>query len=388
MSHSPSVRLGIIGIGNMGSIHARSILDGKVPGLELAALADRNAERLAPFEDLGQSVERFEEGSDLIASGKVDAVLIATPHYDHTTLGIAALQAGLHTLVEKPISVHKADCERLIGAWTDKRLVFAAMFNQRTDPSYQKLRQLIQDGELGAIQRIDWIISDWYRTESYYRSGGWRATWAGEGGGVLLNQCPHNLDLLQWLFGMPSKITANCQFGRFHDIEVEDAVTALLEYPNGATGVFVTTTGEAPGTNRLEVAADRGKVVIENGKFSYTRTEQAVPEHLETAQGGFEKPAVWNVEIPISGKGEQHVGIMKNFTNAILKGEELLAPASEGIHSVELANAMLYSGFENRAVELPLDGAAYEKILQEKIAHSTYKKPEVKEQVANLEGTY
>ncbi|WP_269526900.1 Gfo/Idh/MocA family protein [Coraliomargarita parva] len=387
MTTKDSVSIGIIGMGNMGSAHAISILDGKVPGLKLVAVADHDAKRLENerYADLKQ----FKEGSELIASGEVDAVLIATPHYSHTTLGIEALQAGLHTLVEKPISVHKADCERLIEAWTNKDLVFSAMFNQRTDPAYRKLRDLIQSGELGQVQRVNWIITDWYRTEYYYRSGGWRATWGGEGGGVLLNQCPHNLDLMQWLFGMPSKLTATCQFGRFHDIEVEDAVTAVLEYPNGATGVFITTTGEAPGTNRLEVAADRGKVVIEKGEFKFIRTEQPVPEHSATAENGFGKPDIWNIEIPISGNGEQHVGIMKNFTNAILKGEKLIAPAPEGIHSVELANAMLYSGFEKKPVELPLDAAAYEAILKDKIANSTHKKV-VSENatVANLAGTY
>ncbi|WP_425609266.1 Gfo/Idh/MocA family protein [Thalassobacterium sedimentorum] len=385
MTKNKTVRLGIIGIGNMGQSHANNILEGKIPGLELAAIADQNPERLEKYPD----TPKFSEGIELIQSGTVDAVLIATPHYAHTTLGIAALEAGLHTLVEKPISVHKEDCERLIAAWQDPKLVFSAMFNQRTDPAYCKVKSLIESGELGSVQRINWIITDWYRTENYYASGGWRATWGGEGGGVLLNQCPHNLDLLQWIFGMPSKITANCQFGRFHNIEVEDAVTAILEYPNGATGVFITTTGEAPGTNRLEVACDRGKLVVEDGKISFTRTEQLVSEHNQTADTAFVKPSVWNIDIPISGSGEQHNGILKNFTNAILNGEQLIAPAGEGIHSVELANAMLFSAFENTSVNLPLDGAAYARLLQSKIENSTYVKPEVKSsKVADLSGSF
>lgn len=376
MISKQSVRLGIIGLGNMGQTHATKILAGEVPGLELAAVADSDRARLAKYVD----AVHFSDGMDLIQSGDVDAVLIATPHYSHTTLGKAALEAGIHTLVEKPISVHKEDCEELIAAWKDKNVVFSAMFNQRTDPAFCKVKELLDNGELGKVQRINWIITTWYRTEAYYASGGWRATWAGEGGGVLLNQCPHNLDLLQWLFGMPSRVTATCQFGRFHDIEVEDAVTAILEYPDGATGVFVTTTGEAPGTNRLEIACDRGKLVVEGGKISFSRTEQAVPKHSKGALGGFDKPDVWNIDIPLpEGNGEQHVGILKNFTQAILNGEKLIAPAGEGIHSVELANAMLYSAFEAKAVELPLSGAAYSKILKKKIAESTYVKPEVNE---------
>ncbi len=385
MKNEKTVRLGIIGLGNMGTMHAQSIREGKVPGLSLTAVADIVEERLEKFSD----IQCFSDASELMKSGEVDAVLIATPHYSHTTLGIEALENNLHLLVEKPISVHKADCQRLIDAHTNKDLVFSAMFNQRTDRSYSKLRQLITDGELGKIQRINWIITDWYRTEYYYSSGDWRATWGGEGGGVLLNQCPHNLDLLQWLFGMPKKITALCQFGRFHDIEVEDAVTALLEYPNGATGVFVTTTGEAPGTNRLEVAADRGKVVIEDGSFKFYRTEQTVPEHMATCQQGFTKPQTWDVTIPIDGVGEQHVGILKNFADAILNGAILIAPAAEGIHSVELANAMLYSGFENTPVFLPLDPALYAAALETKIATSTHVKTvRLTSGVADLSGTY
>jgi predicted dehydrogenase len=364
--------MGIIGLGNMGKSHAKLIAEGEVPGMVLTAVADRNPDSMNEWTD----ITHFDDGSALIQSGEVDAVLICTPHYSHTTLGIEALQAGLHVLVEKPISVHKADCQRLIDAWTNPKLIFAAMFNQRTNPEYRKLRELIKTDELGEIQRINWVVTTWYRTEHYYRTGDWRATWGGEGGGVLLNQCPHNLDLLQWLFGMPVKVTANCQFGRFHNIEVEDAVTALMEFENGATGVFVTTTGEAPGTNRLEVAADRGKVVIEDGKLHFTRTESLVSEHCKNATEGFSRPSVWEIEVPITEKGEQHLGIIKNFANAILHDEPLLAPASEGIHSVELANAMLYSAFKNEAVHLPLDGATYEAVLKKKIDRSTYVKPE------------
>lgn len=372
MNNLENIRMGIIGLGNMGKAHAKLIAEGEVAGMVLTAVADRNPDSMEEWPD----ITRFEDGSALIQSGEVDAVLICTPHYSHTTLGIEALQAGLHVLVEKPISVHKADCQRLIDAWTNPKQIFAAMFNQRTNPEHRKLRELIETGELGEIQRVNWVVTTWYRTEHYYRTGDWRATWGGEGGGVLLNQCPHNLDLLQWLFGMPVKVTANCQFGRFHDIEVEDAVTALMEFENGATGVFVTTTGEAPGTNRLEVAADRGKVVIEDGKLHFTRTESLVSEHCKNATEGFSRPSIWEIDIPITEKSEQHLGIIKNFANAILHDEPLLAPASEGIHSVELANAMLYSAFKNETVRLPIDGATYEAVLKKKIESSTYVKPE------------
>lgn len=363
MSEANEVRLGVIGLGIMGAKHARHALEGKAPGMRLSAVADGVAERLNEY---GDDIAKFEDAIAMMDSGKVDAIVIATPHFSHTPLGVAALERGLHVLVEKPISVHKADCERLTAAWKDPKLVFAAVFNQRCNPLYGKLRELIQSGELGEVQRINWIITDWYRTDAYYRSGGWRATWKGEGGGVLLNQCPHNLDLWQWLFGMPSKVTALCQMGRFHPIEVEDAVTAMFEYPNGATGVFVTSTGEAPGVNRLEVAADRGRVVIENGKMTFYRTEQPIPEHIRTAVNGFAKPDYWEVEIPTEASEYGHVGILRNFAEAIQHGKPLIAPATEGVYSVELANAMLHSTFTHSPVELPLDAAAYEAELKKR----------------------
>ncbi len=368
------VRLGVIGIGNMGTFHARSALEGKIPGCELAAVCDADPDALKKFGE----VKGFTDSAELIRSGTVDAVLVATPHYGHTTIGIDALENGLHLLLEKPISVHKADCERLIAARKkNPELVFAAMFNQRTVPSYRKVRDLIKNGELGEIRRINWIITTWFRTEHYYASGGWRATWSGEGGGVLLNQCPHQLDLFQWIFGMPARVTSHCGFGKFHNIEVEDDVTAYLEYADGTTAVFVTNTGESPGTNRLEAVGERGRLVIENEQLHFLRNEVPMSEFRRTSDKAFAKPPVWDISIPVTEEaGQQHNVITSNFVDAILNGTDLIAPAEEGIHSVELANAMLYSAFQDKTVELPLDGAAYEAVLQEKIKNSTFRKQE------------
>ena len=372
MANEGEIRLGIIGMGNMGTSHARRVLAGEVPGLRLTAVADHHSDHLGDFGD----AEVFGEGGDLIRSGAVDAVLIATPHYSHTTLGAEALEKGLHVLVEKPISVHKEDCEKLIAAYSgNPDQVFAAMFNQRTDHRYRKAKELIDSGELGALRRIDWVITTWFRSEAYYRSGGWRATWAGEGGGVLLNQCPHQLDLWQWLFGMPERVTARCQIGRFHEIEVEDSVTAMLEYADGTQGVFVTTTGEAPGVNRLEIAGDNGRLEITPSEtIHYDRNETPAQQFLEESSSGFGKPGAWEVRIPTAGGGEQHVGILRNFADAILGRAELIAPAVEGIHSVELANAMLLSSFRDAPVRLPLDGADYAAELKKKIEGSTFQK--------------
>jgi len=379
------VRLGIVGIGNMGSSHARTVLDGKVKGMELAALCDVNAQKLAPF----PGVKHFADSREMIRSGLIDAILIAVPHFDHTTIGIDALEQGLHVLVEKPISVHKADCERLIGAHKKEGQIFAAMFNQRTDLYYQKMRELIRGGELGQIRRVNWIITNWFRTEQYYASGDWRATWKGEGGGVLLNQCPHNLDLVWWLFGNPSKIRAFATLGRYHDIEVEDDVTAYFEYPDGAKLVFITSTGEAPGTNRLEVVGERGKLVYERDKLSYERNEVPMSEFSKKSEQGFATPSKWNVEIPVSGHGGQHTEIMENFAAAILEKKTLLSPAKEGIYSVEFANAMLLSSAEECTVDLPMDSGRYDKFLKKLIAGSRYqKKAAVGGSPVDLSSTY
>ena len=368
------LRLGIIGLGNMGQFHANAIGAGKIAHCQLAAVCDRDERQLGRY----LPARGFLSSSELINSGEVDATLIATPHYSHTTIGIEALGSGLHVLIEKPLSVHKADCERLLAAHRGTKQVFATMFNQRTDPFYLKLREMIRNDELGTIRRINWIVTHWFRTAVYYASSGWRATWAGEGGGVLLNQSPHQLDLWQWLFGMPSKVRAFCQFGRYHDIEVEDDVTAYFEYDNGTTGVLITSTGEAPGTDRLEIAAERGRVIIENDRFHWTRNEVPMSEFSKQSTDAFAKPATSEMEIPLAGRGGQHNEVLQNFVDAILFGERLIAPAEEGIHSVELANAMLFSSDTDTTVSLPLNAGLFERWLSDKIKNSSFRKADIR----------
>jgi len=278
-------------------------------------------------------------------------------------------------MVEKPISAHKADAERLIEvAGRHPRQVFAGMFQLRTEPRYARIKRLIEAGDLGDVVRMSWIITDWYRTEAYYASGGWRATWRGEGGGVLLNQCLHNLDVIAWLLGMPARVRGFCQLGRYHNLEVEDNVTAYLEYPNGATAVFVTSSGEAPGTNRFEIAGTRGKVVLENNRLTFTRNEADMIEFSRTSKIGFAKPDTWIAELPFTDAPAPHATVMQNFVDAVLDGTPLIAPGPEGMHSVELANVMLYSSLMNRTVDLPMSGAEYEAKLQQLIAESRFEK--------------
>lgn len=370
------VRIGVIGLGGMGLNHIESI--EKTDGVRLTAVCDLIKE-LADEQAEKNKVKAYYNADEMMKSGEVDAVLIVTPHYDHTPITIAAFEAGLHVLTEKPIAVHKADAEKMIEAHKKHpELIFAAMFQMRTDGVNQKIKYLIDSGELGKIQRVNWIITNWFRSQIYYDGGGWRATWSGEGGGVLLNQCPHQLDLFQWFFGMPSKVRAFCSLGKYHNIEVEDDVTAYCEYDAGFTGVFITSTGEVPGTNRLEIIADRGRLVLEDGKITFDRSEVSIEEFTKTSETGFGLPSMWDIEIPVEDDPGEHQKIIANFADAILNGTDLIARGEEGINSIELANSMLASSLNNSLINLPLNSAEFADTLQGLIDNSTFVKSEEK----------
>ncbi len=368
------VRLGIIGIGNMGSSHAKNIIEGKTPDIELTAVADRKEDRRKwAKETLPESVKIFTEGTELMDSKVCDAVIVAVPHYQHPELTIYGLQHGLHVLCEKPAGVYTKQVREMIEVSEKSDKVFAMMFNQRTNCVYRKMHELVHSGELGAIKRVNWIITDWYRTQIYYDSGAWRATWNGEGGGVLLNQCPHQLDLLTWICGVPTKVRAFCHEGKWHDIEVEDDVTAYMEFENGATGVFVTTTGDAPGTNRFEIDLEMGKLVCEDDKLILHRLAVNEREFCKTATDGFAKPECTVEEVETDGRNEQHVGVMNAFANKILGKGELVAPGREGINGLMLSNAMHLSSWTDQTVTLPVDEDKFLELLNERRATSRVK---------------
>ena len=366
-----NIRLGIIGLGNIGKHHADYLLKGKISRCRLTAVCSVNPAELALY----PTVEQFTDAELMIHSGLVDAVIIATPHFQHATLGIEAMRAGIHAMVEKPIAAHKADAERLAAVHRQNPdVVFAGMFQLRTEPRYLKMQSIINTGELGDITRVNWINTDWYRPEAYYASGGWRGTWKGEGGGVLLNQCLHNLDTLQWLCGMPSSVRGFCQLGRFHHIDVEDSVTAYFEWASGATGVFIGSTGEAPGTNRFEITGTRGKLVLEHGKILFTRNEQDMVEYGRIATKGFSQPENTKIDVPFENATLPHATMVQNFVDAILDGDPLIAPGEAGINSVELANVIVYSSLIGGTVKLPMDGNVWERKLNQLIAASTVEK--------------
>lgn len=366
------VRIGIIGLGNMGTGHAKYLVKGEVKGAVLTAICEPRADRLEwAKENLGEGVALFDNLDDFLASGIIDGVLIATPHYDHPGTAIRAFEAGLHVICEKPAGVYTKQVRQMNEAAKASGKVFSMMYNQRTNPLYKKLKDLVSSGELGEIRRTNWIITNWYRSQSYYDSGGWRATWAGEGGGVLINQDPHQLDLWQWTIDMmPKRVRAFCYFGKHRNIEVEDDVTAFVEYENGATGLFVTTTGEAPGTNRFELSGDRGKIVIEDGKLTFWRLRVSEREFNETYKGGFGSPECWKCEIPVEGTETGHMGITQNFVDAILHGTPLIAPGEEGIKGLMISNAIMLSTFTDNWVDLPIDEDLFEQHLQAKIKDS------------------
>ena len=383
------VRFGVIGAGNMGKKHIASIAEGAVEGAELCAVCDVKSSRLDMIKEevKSEGVKYFTDSHELITSGLVDAVIIATPHYFHPTIGIDAFENGLHVLTEKPVGVYTKNVRELNEVARKSGKAFGIMFNQRTNKYYQKIREMVKSGELGEMKRCIWIITDWYRPQAYFESGGWRATWAGEGGGVLLNQCPHNLDLYQWIFGMPDEVYADCTVGKYHNIEVEDDVSAMFRYKNGASGIFITTTGECPGTNRLEISGSKGKVTLENGKFMYYKLKEDERKFTFEAKGGFDKIDSSEEQIVIeNGGGEQHRGILRNFTNHILNGEELLAPGYEGINSLAMSNAMMESSWKNEWIKLPNDGEDFLKMLEEKIKNSKVK--EDVDVVLDTDGSY
>lgn len=383
------VRIGIVGIGNMGSAHALYLSQSKIKNAELTAVCDINPKRLEWVKDnIGHGIGLFDNADSMYASGLVDGVIIATPHYDHPSLVIKAFDNNLHALVEKPAGVYTKQVREMNEAAEKSDRVFGIMYNQRTNPLYQKMKDLVESGELGEIKRTNWIITNWYRSQSYYDSGGWRATWAGEGGGVLLNQCPHNLDLWQWICGMPVRVQAFISYGKYHDIEVDDDVTAYVEYPNGATGVFITSTGDAPGTNRFEITGDRGKLVAEDGKLTFWRLRVSERQFNKEYKGGFGEPECWKCDIPITGEETAHQGITQDWVNSIVNGTPLLAPGIEGINGLTISNAMHLSSWTDSWVNIPFDEDLFYQKLREKIQSSTFKKKVVADKALDVEGTY
>lgn len=386
---SEKIKLGIIGVGNMGSGHAKNVFEGKCPDFELVAVADIKPQRLEWVKtELSEDIKLFDNAEKMLDSGLINACIISVPHYDHPKYAIECMKRGIHVMVEKPAGVYTKQA-REMNAEAEKHpeVVFGMMFNQRTNCIYRKMRELVQSGKYGNIRRTNWIITDWYRPQAYYDSGDWRATWAGEGGGVLLNQCPHQLDLWQWICGMPVKVRAHLHFGKWHDIEVEDDVTTYVEYENGATGVFITTTGDARGTNRFEIQLDKAKLVAENGGLTVIEYAIPEPEFTKTNKVPFGKLEAQEIDSELDGENPQHIGVLNAWGGAILRGEKPVAYGYEGINGLTLSNAMHLSAWLDKEITLPLDEELYYSELMKRVENSKAK-TNVNEIVADTSDTY
>ena len=385
------LRVGIIGVGNMGSNHLKRFISGEIKNAELTALCDINKDNLYRFQnELAENVQYFDNASNLIQSGLVDGVIIATPHYDHPVISIEALNAGLHVFCEKPSGVYTKHVREMNEVAAKSGKAFQVNFVLRTLDVYQKIKELVDSGELGTIKRIVWIITNWYRTQAYFDSGSWRATWAGEGGGTLLNQNPHNLDLFQWIGGMPKRVRASCYFGKNRNIEVEDEATAYFEYDNGAVGLYMTSVSEFPGTNRLEIAGTRGKLVYEEDKLTFYRTTISEEEFNRETKGGFGPIPMWKCDIPFkpSNVNDGQVKMINNWIDVALHGGTLIGPGEEGIYSLMISNGIYLSEWNDDWVDFPIDEDAFYQKLQEKIKTSVFVKQEATNTIVDMDSTF
>ena len=383
------IRFGIIGMGNMGTSHAKNILAGKVIGMRITAVADIVEEKLQWSNENLPSAKRYTSATELIKSGEVDAVIICTPHYSHPELVMEALENGLHVVSEKPAGVYTKQVREMNDFAEKQDNTFAMMFNQRTNCVYRKIKEIVDSKIYGDIRRVNWIITDWYRTQAYYNSGGWRATWVGEGGGVLLNQSPHQLDLWQWICGMPSKVRAFCHEGKWHDVEIEDDVTIYAEYPNGATGVFITTTGDYPGSNRLEITMDKAKLVCEKGEtITLYELEEALSENIPNCENGFARINYKEIEVETDGINDQHSGVLNAFSDHILYGTPLVAEGTEGINGLMISNAAHLSSWKGETVTLPIDEDEFYELLMKKVASSKAKEDIISVVNEDMSSTY
>lgn len=372
-----NVRIGVIGVGNMGTFHAKELYNGNIRNAVLTALCDTSEKVRQRLKNQFPDIKIYSEYREMFNEAPLDAVIVAVPHYDHTPITVAAFEKGLHVLCEKPEAVTISSARLMNEAAKKSGKVFSLMFNQRTDPIYSKAKELVQNGILGEKKRLTWIITNWYRTQAYYDSGSWRATWKGEGGGVLLNQAPHNLDLWQWIFGMPRAVFANCSVAKYHNIEVEDDVRILCRYDGGATAEFITSTGEFPGTNRLEMIGDRAKIVIEEGKLKLWKLQTPERKFCFECPEGFAQIPMSYEEFSSSDAPEGHIAIIGNFVDAITNGAELIAPGVDGINELTLSNAAYLSSYKNSEIVLPFDDGEFDRFLEEKIRSSNadlYKK--------------
>ncbi len=363
------IRIGLVGIGNIGTLHAGYLLNKEVLNAELTCVCDIDEAQLKKFSKIAPQVCCFNHHKDMFLSNLVDAIIVCTPHFQHPQIAIDAFKNGLHVIVEKPIGVYALDVLELNRVAKKSKKKFSTMFCMRTDPAFKKIKYLVDKGELGDIKRVNWIATDWYRPQAYHDSSSWRSTWKGEGGGVLVNQSPHNLDILQWIFGMPKSVFASAECGKYFDIEVEDEVNVFMKYKTFSC-VYIASTGECPGSNRLEISGTMGRLIYENKKIEFIRNEESEREFNAKNTKLFGRPAYWHCQVPEFSGEMKHKHITQNFINAILNNEELIAPGEDGINEVLLSNAIHMSAWTNETVHFPIDNNHFYELLKLKILES------------------
>lgn len=371
-------RLAVIGIGRMGGRHARNIFKGVVKHATLAAVCDTDEKVLEAF-CTKYKVKGYTDRIKMLEEVKPDGVIIATPHYSHVEIAKDCLAKDTDFLIEKPVSVTVKEAQEL-KELLDKKpdVIGALMLNQRTNRMYAKAKELIEAGKIGQIKRVNFIVTDWYRSQYYYNMGGWRASWSGEGGGTLINQCVHQLDIWQWIVGMPDKIYAVCKtVGR--DITTENDVTAIMSY-EGFEGVFTASTHELPGTNRLEIAGENGKIVIDKRKMRYYLNKYPEPIVNQRAKHDYgnredkkSKKRTYTyglLRLIYDAINGQQARVLNNFVEVLATRDKsrLIADVNDGINGLSIINAINMSAWKGAQVKVPVDTQEYVIALNKKIA--------------------
>ncbi|MDD4316092.1 MAG: Gfo/Idh/MocA family oxidoreductase [Clostridia bacterium] len=367
------VCIAVIGIGRIGSVHARNLKKGKVTGARLVAICDVQKQAYSTFCEKYGFIPCYEDYKLMLEEIKPRAVIIATEHYFHTEIAEYCIENGVDVLVEKPVGVTTEAVKKLIAVSKSHPEVKAAvMYNQRTNPLYARAKRLVKSGALGKVVRINYIITDWYRSQAYYNEGGWRASFCGEGGGALINQCIHQLDLLQWIAGMPKSVWVRA-FTKNRNITVENDVTALFRYEDDVFCSFSASTHELRGTNRLEIAGDKGRIVIDGLRMKYYAFAKSEGEINASTQNGYGAVQRKTLRYSyfrfkfVARLGEQRK-LIQNFVNSLNNNSPLLSPLTDGLNAVELINAAYLSAWENKEIAIPIDDRNYVDMLSSKIA--------------------
>lgn len=354
------LRIGVVGVGGMGYGHCKT-MRADVPELELAAVSDSDAARAEKVaQEFG--VRAFGSWEEMVKSKLCQAILVATPHPFHPEIAVAAMKRKLHVLTEKPLSERVSTADKMLATAKKKGVVLAVMFQQRFAGPFAKAIEIARSGRLGKLLRAFAAMPD-VRTQAYYNAGGWRATWRGEGGGVLINQSPHMTDIFVQLAGLPEKVRGRVST-RMHDIEVEDCADALLTYKDGGIGYIYASTIEPGGEGRIELFCENGRLLVTGGDVKLWEYKPAVSEFIRGATDMWARHKAEPVPVEFAKEWPNHKAVMKNFARHILFGEELLCSGESGLGQLELANAIILSGKTGKEVTLPLNRGAYDRLLK------------------------